>query len=956
MRLAPPHRRPLQVPLLAALTLAILFSLAVSSSAHAWTYSVPACDAAPRGANSSWAPRAGRSMRVGTQCPSRGKASGGMVVASSTNGASVVPGGSYAEFRFTAPAGTSIVGANFGARLTRSAAGWWVGLDSSRGPVYDCGSVPGRCPRLRPVTATNRGIDHARWIRLLAICTQVRGCRTKGPRRVPAVEANLYDAQVKVEDRAAPRFTGLYAGPPFTWARGATSLLYALTDSSGIASTRLEVNGQPVATTTTSGCDYARPRPCPDVPLAAFTLHTADAPFHEGRNRVRVTSVDPAGNQSTADRDVYADNHAPTQVSDIHVEGGEGWRSRNGFSVAWRNPDGQVAPIVAAQVEICRATGGGCVNGRLAGWGISRVDGLRPPVGDWIVRVYLEDAAGNGSRDALSVPVHLRFDATVPGRAAPQQRNGWLNAREIATQLEQIALSTGEKRPPSEIAGYSVTVDGSDPDGTIDAVGDPANYRIDALPNGVHPLKARAVSGAGVPSSSIGGTEIRIDRVIPTAAVEGSLDPGSWQPNPVTLRLRGTDQPELSGMNPADATDPQIEHGAYMTYQVDSAPVQRVRGATAGIVVDSDGQHTVTYHATDAAGNDSAERAVTFKVDRSAPETAAIHPPDPADPRRILVDVADRTSGVAGGIVQIRRSDGGDWSSLPTKLVDGRLDAYLTNDALPDGSYELRALVRDIAGNTAIGTQRTDGAAATLQFPLRLPTAVALGRSHRVRTCRTVRHRNGRSGRRCSTSVRSTPLGGPVRLGFGQRTIVDGSLRSTDGNQPVRGGSLVVSEQPSGTGHVRQIGVVHTDVRGSFSYRTSSGPSRVLSFSYRGTDTTRPAEGAATLLVSAGTTLRVDRSRVLNGDSVLFAGRLRGGYVPSAGKLVTLQAYVPGRRRWITFATPRTGRNGAWSHRYRFEATSGVVRYRFRAVVPREVGYPFEPGHSGMVAVLVRGR
>ena len=955
MRLTSPHRRSLLLGLLAAFALAVLFGLAVASSARARTYSVPASDVAPRGVNSSWTPRAGKSMRASVQCPSRGKTSGGMVVASSTTGASVVPGGSYAEFRFTAPEGTSIVGANFNARLTRSSGGWWVGLDSDRGPVFDCGQAPGRCPRLRPVPAAKRGIDRARWVRLIAICTQVRGCRTRGPASVPAVEANLYDAQVTVEDTAGPRFGGFYAGQAFTWYRGVGAAFYAVSDASGITSTRVEANGHVVAVTPTKGCDPTRPRPCPDVPFGAVPLHTADAPFHDGANRVRAISTDAAGNESAVERAVLVDNHAPAPVSDIHVEGGEGWRSQNGFSVAWRNPEGQVAPIVAAHIEICAAAGGSCFNARIAGSGISRVDGLRPPVGDWVMRVHLEDAAGNGTRDSQSLPVHLRFDDTAPGQARPQERNGWINAVEAATRPEQIKLAAGADRPPSSIAGYSVTVDGTDPDGSADAAGDPASYPIAGLSNGIHSLRARAISGSGVPSAAVGATDIRIDRLAPTTAVEGVPDPSTWQASPTTLHLRGEDQAELSGMAAAGPSDPQIEHGAYMTYQVDGAPAQRVRGATAEVTVEADGQHTVTYRAIDAAGNDSVERAASFKVDRTGPETIAFHPPDPADPRRVLVDVGDRTSGVAGGLVQIHRVGTGDWSSLPTRLADGRLDAYVANDALPDGSYELRAVVRDVAGNLAVGTQRSDGVAAILQFPLRLPTALRLGRNHRVVSCRPVRHRHGRRGRRCASTVRIVPLNGPIRLAAGGRTTVDGVLRSTDGDQPVAGAPVVVTQQPRGSARVRQLGVVHTDAGGRFSFRTPPGPSGSLSFSYAGTDTTRPSGSAAALLVAAGTTLRVDRSRVRNGDSVLFAGRLRGGYLPSAGKLVMLQAYVPGRDRWITFATPRSDRNGVWSYSYRFEATSGVVRYKFRARVPRESGYPFEPGRSGLVAVVVRG-
>lgn len=949
------HRRPRPLSLCAALVLALLLGLTAASSASARTYSVPACDAAPGGVNRSWVPRASRSMRAAVLCPSRGKPSGGMVVASATNGPSVVPGGSSAEFRFTAPEGTSVVGSNFGARLTRSAPGWWVGIDTDRGPTYDCGSVPGRCPRLHPVGATARPVAHSRWIRLIAVCTRVRGCDTRGPGRVPAVEANLYDARVTVEDRAGPRFAGLYAGDPFVWYRAVGAVFYGLTDSGGVSSTRVEVNGQRVAETATRGCDPTRPRPCPDFVSGAFSLHTADAPFHDGANRVRVIGADTAGNESAGERVLFVDNHAPAPVSDIHVEGGEAWRSRNGFSVAWRNPEGQVAPIVAAHIEICAAAGGSCFNARIAGSGISRVDGLRPPVGDWVVRVHLEDAAGNGTRDSQSLPVHLRFDDTAPGQARPAERNGWINEREAATHPEQITLSDGGGRPPSQIAGYSVTLDGSYPDGTLDIPGDPAKLPLDNLSNGIHHLKARAISGAGVPSAAVGETDIRVDRSPPSAGVDNAPDPSAWQAKPVTLRLTGIDQPELSGMGGAGPSDPQIEHGAYMTYQVDNGPAQRVRGATAEVTVDADGQHTVTYRATDAAGNDSVERAVAFKVDRTGPETIAFHPPDPADPRRVLVDVGDRTSGVAGGVVQIHRAGSPDWSSLPTRLADGRLDAYLADDALPDGSYELRAVVRDVAGNLAIGSQRTDGAAASLQFPLRLPTAMSLGRSHRVVVCRSVRHRHGRRGRRCASTLRSAPLNGPIRLAAGGGTTVEGLLRSTDGDQPIVGGAVLVSQQPRGSGRVRQLGVVHTDPLGRFSFRVPAEPSGSLSFSYAGTNTTRPAESVATLLVFARTRLRVDRRRVRNGDSVLFTGRLRGGYISPAGKLVTLQAYVPGRRRWISFATPRSDRNGVWSFSYRFEATSGVVRYRFRALVPRESGYPFEPGGSGLVAVVVRG-
>ena len=54
-------------------------------------------------------------------------------------------------------------------------------------------------------------------------------------------------------------------------------------------------------------------------------------------------------------------------------------------------------------------------------------------------------------------------------------------------------------------------------------------------------------------------------------------------------------------------------------------------------------------------------------------------------------------------------------------------------------------------------------------------------------------------------------------------------------------------------------------------------------------------------------------------------------------------------------STPRTNAAGRWRYRYRFEATRGLVTYRFRARIRREAAYPYELGHSRVVSVTVRG-
>jgi hypothetical protein len=80
---------------------------------------------------------------------------------------------------------------------------------------------------------------------------------------------------------------------------------------------------------------------------------------------------------------------------------------------------------------------------------------------------------------------------------------------------------------------------------------------------------------------------------------------------------------------------------------------------------------------------------------------------------------------------------------------------------------------------------------------------------------------------------------------------------------------------------------------------------------------------------------------------------VRSTPIPPAGKLVELQVVLSGD--WQTFRTTYTDAAGRWKVPYRFERTCGLTRYRFRARLPAEAGYPFETGVTRGVSVLVRG-
>jgi hypothetical protein len=85
----------------------------------------------------------------------------------------------------------------------------------------------------------------------------------------------------------------------------------------------------------------------------------------------------------------------------------------------------------------------------------------------------------------------------------------------------------------------------------------------------------------------------------------------------------------------------------------------------------------------------------------------------------------------------------------------------------------------------------------------------------------------------------------------------------------------------------------------------------------------------------------------------VLSGKLKG-QIPETGKLLTLQARIPGG--WRTFGTPRArSKDGRWSYRYTFTSTPTTAHYTFRSVVPQEDAFPYVTGASRLLRVVVRG-
>jgi hypothetical protein len=152
----------------------------------------------------------------------------------------------------------------------------------------------------------------------------------------------------------------------------------------------------------------------------------------------------------------------------------------------------------------------------------------------------------------------------------------------------------------------------------------------------------------------------------------------AWLRAPVEVRLAASD--DLSGV-------------AAVGYAVDGGPVQTGRSFT----LDTDGAHTVTYWARDAAGNESPHEQALIRVDASAPSAPVVTAPaggsttGDTTPTVVWSQASDAASGVQGYAVVVTEPGG----SIVASATVPASQTSLTLDPLPDGAYTVRVTAAD---------------------------------------------------------------------------------------------------------------------------------------------------------------------------------------------------------------------------------------------------------------------
>ncbi|HEY9584279.1 MAG TPA: Ig-like domain-containing protein [Candidatus Paceibacterota bacterium] len=302
-------------------------------------------------------------------------------------------------------------------------------------------------------------------------------------------------------------------------------------------------------------------------------------------------------------------------------------------------------------------------------------------------RAIITDLAGNGTTGSASAD-SLNVDQVAP--AAPSTPDldatddtGTSNSDNITKNTTGLTF-TGTAEADSTVELF----DGVTSKGTTTATG--GNWSFDiSLTEGAHSITAKATDAAGNTSAASGALSITIDASAPAAPSTPDLaaadDTGSSDSDNITKNTTG-----LTFSGTAEASSiVELFDG------VDSKGTATATGGNWSFDISlTEGVHSITAKATDAAGNtSSASGALSVTIDASTPTLAEVTPVSTPtnDPTPNYTFSTTETGSITYG---------GDCSSVTISATTG--NNTITFNSLSDGAHSnCTIIVTDAAGNAS---------------------------------------------------------------------------------------------------------------------------------------------------------------------------------------------------------------------------------------------------------------
>ncbi len=410
--------------------------------------------------------------------------------------------------------------------------------------------------------------------------------------------------------------------------------------------------------------------------------YTPASPIADGPHDITITATDGSGNASAASPalSLTVDTTPPSQASVPALVSGTSPLNINEPPFSGTADPGSTVTVYVDGIVIGTTMADGSGNWTYTPSG---------PIADGIhtVTVTATDAAGNVG--SVSPSMSLTVDTTPPAQAS-------------IPALAAGASPVNNNEPPlkgTAEAGSTVTIyiDGvAAGTTTADGSGNWAYTPSDPMTDGGHAITVTATDAAGNAGAASPALSLTVDTASPAQASVPVLAAGT---SPVNIN-----EPPLKGT---------AEAGSTVTVAVDGVVIGTTTADGSGnwtyTPADpiTDGEHTVTVTATDAAGNAGpASTGLDFNVDTRAPSTPSS--PSLEDGNNGNTNnPAPTISGTAeaGSTVTVYQ----DGVAVGTTTADGAGNwTYTFSPALADNNYAISITATDAAGNTSgtSGVQR----------------------------------------------------------------------------------------------------------------------------------------------------------------------------------------------------------------------------------------------------------
>ncbi|WP_236307894.1 BapA/Bap/LapF family large adhesin [Enterobacter bugandensis] len=506
-------------------------------------------------------------------------------------------------------------------------------------------------------------------------------------------------------------------------------------DQNGLTNDRaptLNGTGEPGSTITIfNGSDIIGTVAVPSSGLWSFT---PPSPLADGTYVLTATATDAAGNPSEQSNawTIIVDGTAPaapviTQVVDDVPERTGSLDLNETTNDSTPTLSGTAEANATVTIRVDGVDIGTTVADGLGAW--SFIPDTPLAEGQHTLTAVATDAAGNIS--GVSNSWGIIIDSVAPDAPVITQvvddvpeRLGALNSGDSTNDTTPTLNGTAEP-------GSTVTIRQDGVDLTtivIDSSGTWTYTPTTPLVNGTYTFTAVTTDGAGNTSQPSGGFTLTVDTTPPAAATIATVtDDVGGVNGPLTSGDTTDDtQPLLQGTAPAD-TVITVYDG---TTLLGTATLDGSGGWSFTPVIPlTDGPHTLTVHATDAAGNTTISTPFELTVDTVPPATPEIPAitvnPDgtetPLNPGETTRDTTPTLSGTGNPGDTVTIYNGG--VKLDDVLVDGTGNwTWTPATPLPNGTYDITLTVTNVDGT---GNESAPSQPVTITIDTDAPTAPA---------------------------------------------------------------------------------------------------------------------------------------------------------------------------------------------------------------------------------------